>query len=98
VAESHRADLTECHASGKAGDAARMGTEIPSKREGSRSGLGIESLSLPENERQNLEPEARHGGRSGDSVQRTRQWHEYPVGRGTMAENGRGPLRVRFGV
>ena len=47
VAGGHRAGLTASRASDKAGDAARMGTEIPSKREGSRSGFGVESLSLP---------------------------------------------------
>jgi len=46
VAGGHRVGLTESHASGKGADAARMGTEIPSKREGSRSGLVVESLSL----------------------------------------------------
>jgi len=47
MARSHRVRLTEPRASRKAGDAARMGTELPSKREGSRSGSGSRAFSLP---------------------------------------------------
>jgi len=69
MAGGHRAGLTESHASDKAGDAARMGTEIPSKREGSRSGSGSGAFRYPRTQRRNPQrPKPRRSGGSGESA------------------------------